>query len=74
MKSELVSSRVEPSSSLPTAMTPAERERAVHAIQAGNSHSRQAQRQVRVDRRHRVVGHHAEAAVQLLRTGRRDTA
>ena len=68
-KSELVSSRVEPSSSRPTAMISAVRSgariRRVSESRRQQPHQ-QAQRQVRVDPRHRVVGHDAEAAVQPL--------
>ena len=46
------------------------RVRAAHATHPGSSAHQQAQRQVRVDRRHRIVGHDAEAAVQRLEPAR----
>ena len=68
MKSELVSTRNGVSISLPIArmqaFTPTTDNRNGRA-------SRTAQREIRVHRGHRVVGHHADAAVQLLEPVRR---
>ena len=50
------------------------RERRFSRIHAGSEPHQQAQRDVRVNRRHRVIGHHAEAAVQLFEPAARETA